>query len=113
MTGAIQVVVTAPSREEAETIAQGLLARRLAACVQVAGPVTSMYHWQGKLETSQEWVCTIKSLRSHYPALEAAIRELHSYDVPEILATEVAAASRDYLEWLAAELSPPPQQEVV
>jgi periplasmic divalent cation tolerance protein len=113
MTDAIQVVTTTGSQQEAEKISQALVTRRLAACVQVAGPITSTYHWQGKLETSQEWLCVIKSLQSHYAALEAAIRELHSYDVPEILAFEVARGHRDYLDWLAAQLTHPPQQSVV
>lgn len=110
MTEAIQVVTTTASKEEAEKIAQALVARRLAACVQVAGPIASVYHWQGKLETSQEWLCVVKTLESHYADLQAAIRELHSYDVPEILAFKVVAGDRDYLNWLAGELSEPPRQ---
>jgi periplasmic divalent cation tolerance protein len=113
MTEAIQVVTTTGSQEEAEKIAQVLVTRRLAACVQVAGPIASTYHWQGKLETNQEWLCVIKSLQSHYQALEAAIRELHSYDVPEILAFGVVGGNLDYLNWLAAELPYPPQERVV
>ena len=113
MTEAIQVVTTAGSKEEANKIANALVARRLAACVQVSGPITSTYHWQGKIETSQEWVCVIKSLASKYPALEAAIYELHSYDVPEILATSVVAGHRGYLDWLAAELNDGPEGPIV
>jgi periplasmic divalent cation tolerance protein len=113
MPDALQVVTATPSQAEAERISQALVTRRLAACVQVAGPITSTYRWQGKLETSQEWLCVIKTLPLHYSALEAAIRELHSYDVPEILAFEVAAGNRDYLDWLAAELPHPPEQRVV
>lgn len=113
MTEAIQVVTTAGSKQEANKIANALVARRLAACVQVSGPITSTYHWQGKIETSQEWVCVIKSLASKYPALEAAICELHSYDVPEILATSVVAGHRGYLDWLTAELNDGPEQRIV
>jgi periplasmic divalent cation tolerance protein len=104
MTDALQVVTTAGSTEEAERIAEQLVARRLAACVQVIGPITSTYHWQGKIETSEEWICVIKTLRGRYAELEQAIRELHSYAVPEILAFDVVAGSRDYLAWLAAEV---------
>ena len=110
MTDAIQVVTTTASREEAESIARALVTRRLAACAQVYGPIASTFHWQGKLETSQEWLCAAKTLQSRYAALEAAIRELHSYDVPEILAFEVVAGSRGYLDWLAGEL---PEQRIV
>jgi periplasmic divalent cation tolerance protein len=113
MTDAIQVVTTTGSQEEAERIAQALVTRRLAACVQVAGPIASTYHWKGKLETSQEWLCVIKTLQSHYPALEAAIRELHSYDVPEILAFTVVRGHRDYLAWLASELADLSGQRIV
>jgi periplasmic divalent cation tolerance protein len=105
MTDAIQVVTTTASQEEAERIAQALVTRRLAACVQVAGPISSTYRWKGELESSQEWLCTIKTRQSHYHLLEAAIRELHSYEVPEILAIGIVAGSRDYLDWLAAELA--------
>jgi periplasmic divalent cation tolerance protein len=113
MTDAIQVVTAAGSKEEAQKIAGELVARRLAACVQVVGPITSTYHWQGKVETSQEWLCVTKSLKSRYVAVEAAIRELHSYEVPEILAFDVVAASRDYLDWLGGELPEPPPERIV
>ncbi len=105
MTDAIQVVTTTASREEADTIAHALVGRRLAACVQVVGPLASTYRWQGKIETSQEWLCLIKTLRTHYPALEQAIGELHSYEVPEILALGVVMGSRGYLDWLNGELA--------
>jgi periplasmic divalent cation tolerance protein len=105
MTDAIQVVTTTGTREAADQIAAALVERRLAACVQVSGPITSTYRWQGKVESSQEWACTIKTRLSHYAAVEAAIRELHSYDVPEILATGVIAGSRAYLDWLSTELA--------
>ncbi len=105
MTDVIQVVTTTSSKEQAETIAQELVARRLAACVQVMGPISSTYQWQGKLETSQEWLCAIKTRQTHYLAVEDAIRELHSYEVPEILAFGVVAGSRGYLDWLRGELA--------
>ena len=104
MTDVIQVITTTGSREEAQKIAQALVERRLAACVQVAGPISSTYRWQGKIETSDEWVCIAKTRATHYSSLERAIRELHSYEVPEILAIEVVAGSRTYLDWLAGEL---------
>jgi periplasmic divalent cation tolerance protein len=103
---ALQVVTTTSSREEAERIAHVLVTRRLAACVQLGGPISSIYRWQGQLEKTVEWTCTIKTLQSHFPQVEAAIRELHSYEVPEILAFPVAAGSADYLAWLASEVSP-------
>jgi periplasmic divalent cation tolerance protein len=109
MTEAIQVVTAVGSQDEAQKIAAALVAARLAACVQVIGPITSTYRWQGKLETSQEWLCAIKTLRTNYGAIDAAIRAAHSYQVPEILAFDVVEGSRDYLDWLAAEVSTPPR----
>jgi periplasmic divalent cation tolerance protein len=109
MTEAIQVVTTVASQEEAQKIAAALVEARLAACVQVIGPITSTFRWQGKLETSQEWLCAIKTLRANFQAVEAAIRAAHSYQVPEILAFEVVEGSRDYLDWLTAEASAPPR----
>jgi periplasmic divalent cation tolerance protein len=106
MDAILQVVTTTGSREEAERIAGQLVERRLAACVQISGPITSTYRWQGKLETGQEWLCLIKTLREQFAAIEAAIRELHSYEVPEILAFEATTASEAYHRWLAAEVTP-------
>lgn len=107
MIEAIQVVTTVGSQDEAERIARALVTRRLAACVQVAGPISSTYHWKGQLETSQEWLCVIKTRRGDYQDVENAIRELHSYEVPEILAMSVVAGSPSYLDWLTSELRPP------
>ena len=106
MSDFIQVFTTTSRKEEADTIAAALVDRRLAACVQVVGPMTSVYRWQGKVETSQEWLCVIKSRESLYPALEEAIEELHSYEVPEIVALPIVAGSAAYLSWLEREVKP-------
>jgi periplasmic divalent cation tolerance protein len=111
MTGFIQVITTVGSQDEAEQIARVLVERRLAACVQVSGPITSVYRWQGRIETSVEWSCTAKTSSGLYAAVGAAIRELHSYQVPEILAVPVAAGSAAYLEWLHGELVDPSEIE--
>jgi periplasmic divalent cation tolerance protein len=104
MTDCIQVLTTAGSEEEAVRIARMLVEERLAACVQVLGPITSTYRWQGAIEASQEWLCVAKTAKGLYPEVERAIRQAHSYQVPEILAVEVAAGSADYLAWLAGEV---------
>ena len=70
---------------------------------QVTGPITSTYRWQGKIETAEEWQCWAKSRRDLYPQIEQAIRRLHPYQVPEILAMPILAGSADYLAWLEAE----------
>jgi len=106
LTDYIQVVTTTARREEAERIARELVEQRLAACVQVVGPIHSTYRWQGAIESSEEWQLWAKSRRDLYPALEEAVRALHPYEVPEILALPVLAGSESYLKWLAAELRP-------
>jgi periplasmic divalent cation tolerance protein len=107
MAAYIQVVTTVGSREDADQIARHLVGRRLAGCVQVIGPISSTYWWEGELETEEEWLCLIKSSEDLYAALEEAIRAVHPYDVPEILAVPVYRGSRAYLEWLEGELAGP------
>jgi len=99
----IQVLTSVERREDAVAIARAAVEQRLAACVQVVGPVTSTYWWKGKIETAQEWLCLIKSRSDAYPALEAAIKAVHPYENPEIVATPIAAGSREYLRWLDEE----------
>ncbi len=94
------MLTTVGSEEEAGAIATHLLDRRLAACVQVIGPVESRFWWDGRVETAAEWLCLAKTTADRYDGVEAAIRERHSYEVPEILAVPVSRGSRDYLGWL-------------
>jgi len=100
----LQVLTTAGSEQEAERISATLVERRLAACVQVIGPISSRYRWQGEVEHSQEWLCLAKTEASRYAELEAAIRELHSYDEPEIIVTPIVAGSKSYLDWIGESL---------
>jgi periplasmic divalent cation tolerance protein len=100
MNSYIQVTTTAGSKEQAQTIAQHLVEAKLAACVQIAGPITSTYRWQGKLETAEEWLCLIKTRESLYPELEMAIISLHSYETPEIVAVPIVQGSKEYLRWI-------------
>lgn len=106
MSDCVQVLTTTGSEEEAGAIASLLLDRRLAACVQVVGPITSRYRWQGAVEEDREWQCLAKTTRAAYEAVEAAIREVHSYDEPEIIATPIVAGSAGYLAWIAENVSP-------
>jgi periplasmic divalent cation tolerance protein len=96
----IQVVTTTSQRVEADRIAFALIEGRLAACVQVLGPIRSTYRWQDKIEVAEEWQCLAKSRRELYGRIEEAIRRYHSYEVPEILAIPILAASPSYLAWL-------------
>ena len=107
MTEYIQALTTVERREDAERIAQELVARRLASCVQIAGPIHSTYHWQGQIVTAQEWQCLAKSRRDLFPEIERAIRRLHPYEVPEILATPLVDAGADYLAWIDKEIKRP------
>jgi periplasmic divalent cation tolerance protein len=100
MTDYIQVLTTTGSEEEAERIAAELLERRLAACVQILGPIVSRYRWQGALETAREWQCLAKTEAKLYDELESAVRELHSYEEPEIVAIPILAGSQGYLDWV-------------
>ncbi len=107
MIDAIQIVTTTGNREEAERIANELVEHRLAACVQIGGPITSTYRWQGAIESGTEWLCVVKTRRGLLSAVEATIHKLHSYEVPEILAFDVVAGSRGYLDWLVGEVAAP------
>jgi periplasmic divalent cation tolerance protein len=97
----VQVLTTLGSEEEAERISTLLVERRLAACVQVIGPIESRYRWQGKVEHEREWQCLAKTEASRYTEVEAAIREVHSYEEPEILAIPVLTGSAGYLSWIS------------
>jgi len=100
----VQVLTTAGSREEAERIAAALVDGRLAACVQIAGPIVSRYRWRGAVETAEEWQCLAKTEAARYEQVEAAIRHVHSYEEPEILATPIVAGSDGYLRWVSKEV---------
>jgi periplasmic divalent cation tolerance protein len=100
MTDAIQVFTTTDTRELAEIIARRLVERRLAACAQIGSRIESVYRWQGKIETSEEWLCTIKTHLAIFEKVEAAIRQLHTYDEPEIIALPIVAGSESYLDWI-------------
>lgn len=105
MAGYVQVLTTAGSEEEAARIGTVLLERRLAACVQTIGPIVSRYRWQGELEQEREWQCLAKTEAARYEEVETAIRAVHSYEEPEILAIPVLHGSRGYLDWISASLA--------
>lgn len=101
MTDKIVVMVTCGSRAEAKKIARAVVEARLAACANVlGGPVQSIYRWKGKVGTAKEVLVLLKSTRKRFSALERAIRRLHSYDTPEIIAVPIAEGARAYLQWI-------------
>jgi periplasmic divalent cation tolerance protein len=103
----IVVLVTCGSAKEARRIARALIEARLAACGNIPeAPVRSIYRWKGKVETAREHLLILKTSRRRFPALERAVKRLHSYDVPEIIALPIAASSREYLDWIDQCVSP-------
>jgi periplasmic divalent cation tolerance protein len=97
---AIQVVTTTEKRQDAERIAGMLIEKRLAACVQIVGPVLSIYRWKEKIERAEEWQCHIKTRADLYDDVEAAIKAGHPYETPEIMAWPLSQGSHEYLTWL-------------
>lgn len=98
------VFVTASSQQEAEAIANDLVKSQLAACVSLV-PIHSIYTWQGELHQEQEWQLLIKTHLSLFTKIEAKIRELHSYEVPEIIALPIVAGSHRYLAWITQQVN--------
>lgn len=97
------VITNCPDEETANRIALAVVEAKLAACVNILPRVQSIYRWQGAVESAAEVPLLIKTTAAAYPALEAAIRESHPYDVPEIIALPITAGLPAYLNWLAAE----------
>lgn len=98
-----QLTTTTPSEDVADAIAIALVDDRLAACVQVSGPVRSRYRWHGAIETATEWQVVVKTIPERVPVTMARIVELHPYDVPEVL-VHVLDATSGYAEWLRQEV---------
>lgn len=94
------VLTTAGSYEEAQEIARALVERRLAACVNVVGGVSSVYRWKDEIENAQEWMLLIKTTEDAFEAVRDAIRDLHSYELPECVQIPIEAGSEMYLRWI-------------
>jgi periplasmic divalent cation tolerance protein len=94
------VLSTAGSEEEARKIARHLVENQLAACVNIVPRIESVYRWEGKVESNHEWLLVIKTTGERFPAVRDAIRELHSYELPECIAISIEDGSTDYLEWI-------------
>ena len=99
------VLTTAGSQEEARKIARHLVDHRLAACVTIIAPAESIYRWQGKVESSAEWLLVVKTTLDHFASVRDAIRELHSYELPECVAIAIEDGSASYLQWLTESLN--------
>jgi periplasmic divalent cation tolerance protein len=99
----IVVLTTLPDAETAASIARTLVEKRLAACVNILAPCTSVYRWRGSIESANEVPLLIKTEDGRYPALEAELLRLHPYKLPEIVSLPIVKGSRDYLTWIAGE----------
>jgi periplasmic divalent cation tolerance protein len=95
------VLTTAGSEEEARKIARHMVDRQLSACVIIVPQIESIYRWQGKVEEASEWLLLIKTTAERFPAVRDALRELHSYELPECVAIAIEEGSSGYLEWIA------------
>ena len=104
MTDFVQVTTTFPDERTAQRVASCVVEERLAACAQVQGPIWSTYRWKGEVEQEQEWYCHFKTMVDRLPELEARIRELHPYEVPEIIEVPILHADQKYLDWIQEEL---------
>lgn len=99
----VQIVTTTGTRRDAEKIAGMLIERKLAGCVQIVGPIQSIYRWKDRIESAEEWQCQIKTRGSLYADVEAAVKASHPYETPEIMALPILQISREYLAWLHEE----------
>lgn len=107
MDNVLLVLTNCPDAELARRLAVHLVEQRLAACVSQLAPVQSTYRWQGAVESATEVPLFIKCTRERYPLVEQAIRDLHPYEVPEIIAVPLATGFAPYLRWIADETQPP------
>jgi periplasmic divalent cation tolerance protein len=96
----LKITTTTDTKELAMQIAEKLVGKKIAACVQVSGPITSIYEWKGKIENTEEWYCVIKTRKNLYQKVEEAIKALHPYEVPEIIALPILEGNKDYLDWI-------------
>jgi len=99
----VVALVTAPSREEAESLARTLVAEHLAACANIVPSVVSVYRWKGSIETDEEVLLFLKTRRLLLDRLIERVQELHSYEVPEVIALPLAGGSADYVRWVKKE----------
>lgn len=103
MTTHYQIILcTCPDFETANKIAHHLVTSKLAACINILPSVTSVYEWQGQIETAQEQLLLIKSCQTHYARIEADIKCLHPYELPEVIAVAIENGLPDYLKWISS-----------
>jgi periplasmic divalent cation tolerance protein len=105
MTNARMVLTTVGVKEVADKLAQQLVERRLAGCVNIVGPIRSVYRWKQKVQNEQEYMLMIKTTAEHAAHLETVFKELHPYELPECVELSIQGGGEEYLAWLAGEVS--------
>lgn len=100
MSGCIIIYVTVPDKDTAQRIAADLLEKKLVACVNITGAVESVYRWKGALEKSGELLMIMKTLKGHFGRVRDRVKELHGYEVPEIISVDIADGYGPYLDWI-------------
>jgi periplasmic divalent cation tolerance protein len=103
----VQIVTTTDELQKAQSMALALVDERFVACVQIDGPIESRYRWQGNVETTKEWRLTIKTTRDACAEAMSRIRQLHTYETPEISVTAIAHCSPDYARWVIDQVGGP------
>lgn len=103
-TGKIVIFITTETEEEARRIADKLLNQRKVACVNIVPRVNSLYWWKGKIESASESLLIIKSKATQLPEIIKSVKEIHSYEVPEIIALPITGGNEDYLQWIDSEV---------
>jgi len=103
--GYIIIITTTKTKKDMEKISNVLLKEKLSPCIQIFGPIISNYWWKGKLETTKEWFCFIKSKKEFYKKIEKVIKRHHPYKIPEIIAIPICNGNKGYLNWLKNELN--------
>ena len=99
----IKVITTIDSKSKAADLCEKAVNLRLTACAQISGPIQSIYHWQNKINHSEEFYCVFKTKKELYRRLEDFIRQNHPYQTPEIIAIDIVSGSSDYLNWIESE----------
>lgn len=96
----IQISTTTETKEQALELAQYLIETKLVACIQIAGPITSIFRWKGNVEIAGEWLCLIKTREDYFDEVETAIKNQHPYETPEIVAVPIIKGSKEYFKWM-------------
>jgi len=107
----IVIFITSGSEEEAKKLARVLVEEKLAACINIIHGVESLYWWKGKMESSKEWMLVVKTQRKKVKEVVKRVKEIHSYEVPEVIALPIVEGNKDYLQWISDALTLPKRKE--